>query len=84
MISYLTLTFASEGKKPSEIVDRLYNIGFRPTTGRYDFKYVWDGNANIKDVLWFADKIHATLQGTGALFKLETIRASSEEEDEEE
>ncbi len=78
MITYLTITFNSEGKKPSEIVDRLYNIGFRPTTGRYDFKYLWDENANMKDVLWFADKIHATLQGTNVYFKIETIRGSEE------
>ena len=79
MITYLTITFDSEGCKPSEVVDRLYNLGFKPTTGRYDFKYVWDGNTNIKDVLWFADKIHATLQGTSALFKIETIRAEDED-----
>ena len=79
MITYLTLTFDSEGKKPSDVVDRLYSLGFRPTTGRYDFKYVWDGSVNVKDVLWFADKVHATLKGTQALFKLETIRGDNDE-----
>lgn len=72
MITYMTVTFNSEGAKPSEVVDRLHAIGFRPMKGNYDFEYEWDKKANIKDAIWFADRIHATLKGMNVLFKLET------------
>ena len=72
MITYLTVTFNSEGSKPSEITDRLRILGFKPTTGAYDFMYEWDKKASVKDALWFADKVHATLKGCNCLFKMET------------
>ena len=39
----------------------------------YDFTYEWDKTASVKDAIWFADKIHAELQGTGVFFKVETV-----------
>lgn len=73
MITYLTVTFSSEGSKPSEIAERVAMLGFKPMTGVYDFKYEWDKKATVKDALWFADKIHVTLKGHNVLFKVETI-----------
>jgi len=73
MKTYLTITFNSEGSMPSAVVDRLAMLGFLPCQGSYDFEYEWDKNATIKDAVWFADKIHATLQGTNVFFKTETI-----------
>ncbi len=73
MKTYLTVTFNSEGAKPSEIVDRLCMIGFRPTQGTYDFIYEWPKKATVKDAIWFGDKIHSVLKGYNVLFKLETI-----------
>jgi hypothetical protein len=73
MITYLTVTFNSEGAKPSEVADRVNTLGFKPMTGVYDFKYEWDKKATVKDALWFADKVHATLKGYNVLFKVETI-----------
>ena len=73
MITYLTVTFNSEGAKPSEVADRVNTLGFKPMTGVYDFKYEWDKKASVKDALWFADKVHATLKGYNVLFKVETI-----------
>jgi len=72
MITYLTVTFHSEGAKPSMVVDRLHALGFKPTTGNYDFTYEWNKKATIKEAIWFADKIQATLKGMNVLFKLET------------
>ena len=48
-------------------------LGFRPTTGTYDFVYDWGKNATVQDAIWFADKIHATLEGMNVLFRMETI-----------
>ena len=73
MKTYLTVTFNSEGMKPSKVVDRLSTLGFAPTHGNYDFVYEWDKTASIKDAVWFADKIHTTLQGTGCFFKVESV-----------
>lgn len=72
MNTYLTVMFNSEGAKPSEVVDRLYALGFKPTTGNYDFIYEWDRKASIKEAIWFADKIQATLKGMNVIFKLES------------
>ncbi|MEM3342314.1 MAG: hypothetical protein QW728_06435 [Thermoplasmata archaeon] len=73
MKTYLTVTFNSEGAKPSEVSERLTMLGFKPCTGNYDFVYEWDKNATVQDALWFGDRIHAILKGNSVLFKLETI-----------
>ncbi len=72
MISYLTVTFNSEGSMPSEIVTRLQNIGFKPTKGNYDFIYEWDGGAKVEDAIWLADKVHQTLKGMNVQFQIDT------------
>jgi hypothetical protein len=71
--SYLTLTFNSEGIKPSEVVDRLHMLGFKATHGPYDFIYDWGKHATVKDAIWFSDRIHETLKGCQVLFHLETV-----------
>jgi hypothetical protein len=73
MKTYLTVTFTSEGAKPSEVTDRLCMLGFKPCQGTYDFVYEWDKKATVKDAIWFGDKVHEILKGFQVLFKLETI-----------
>ncbi len=73
MKSYLTVTFNSEGKKPSEVVERLNMLGFKPAHGAYDFIYEWGKSATVQDAIWFSDKIHETLNGCNVLFTLETV-----------
>ncbi len=51
MITYLTIQFDSEGRKPSDIVSALEDIGFRPATGFYDLQYDWKGDADVDDVV---------------------------------
>lgn len=72
LITYLTVTFTTEGAKPSEVATRLQSIGFKPTKGNYDFIYEWAKSAKVEDALWLADKIQATLRGMNVLFKIET------------
>jgi len=72
MISYLTVTFSTEGARPSEVANLLQDIGFRPTKGNYDFVYEWDKSARVEDALWLADKVQVALRGTHVLFKIET------------
>jgi len=74
MITYLTLTFSSEGAKPSKIISALGDIGFKPATGFYDFQYEWEDNASLEDVIVLADKVSSTLKGMNASFKMETTK----------
>jgi len=71
--TYLLVWFSSEGARPSEINRRLMSLGFEPMQGTYDFVYNWDSNFSIDKVLEFGDKVYLSLQGTGVMFKLETL-----------
>ncbi len=73
METYIQLTFSSEGARPSDIFDRLYMLGFKPTQGHQDLVYEWDRNATVQDAIWFADKVHAVLEGLNVHFELETV-----------
>lgn len=73
MITYLTITFNTEGALPSEIMDALHGLGFEPTTGSYDFIYRWGNKATVEDAIYLADKVHQTLRGKQVLFKLQTV-----------
>jgi len=72
MNTYIKLLFNSEGAKPSDVVDRLCMLGFRPTQGHYDLVYEWDRTATVQDAIWFGDKIHAVLQGLNVNYEIET------------
>lgn len=74
MKTYLTITFNSEGSSPSEIKTLLLNLGFKVAKGNYDFVYDWNKNdISLKELVWFADKIHAALKAHNTLFSIETI-----------
>jgi hypothetical protein len=73
MKSYVTLIFSSEGARPSEIKERLLQLGLKAVKGNYDFVYEWDREPDIDTLLWFADKIQSVLKGTGAMFSIETV-----------
>jgi hypothetical protein len=66
--------FNSEGALPSEIKDSLLNMGFKAAKGNYDFVYDWGKDiANVDELVFFADKIHATLKNCNVYFSIETI-----------
>lgn len=73
MLTYLTITFSSEGERPSKVIQTLRNLGFEATKGNYDSVYRWDDKATIEDALYLADKVQFTLKGMGVMFKLETV-----------
>jgi hypothetical protein len=73
MKTYLLVWFNSEGARPSEINRRLMSLGFEPMQGTYDFVYNWNSNFSIHKVLEFGDKVYLSLQGTGVMFKLESL-----------
>jgi hypothetical protein len=74
MKTYLTLIFNSEGSSPSEVKDQLLNLGFKAAKGNYDFVYDWEKKeVTVKDLVWFADKIHSALKNNNVLFTIESI-----------
>jgi len=73
MKTYLTITFNSEVSSPSEIKTQLMNLGFKAAKGSYDFVYDWKKKeVTIDELVWFADKIHASLKNNNILFQIET------------
>lgn len=73
MKTYLLVWFSSEGTRPSEVNQRLMSLGFEPVKGSYDFVYNWNSSVSVEKILEFGDKVYLSLQGTGAMFKLETL-----------
>jgi len=71
--TYLLVWFSSEGARPSEIDRRLTSLGFEPMQGSYDFIYNWNSTVSVEKILEFGDKVYLSLQGTGVMFKLETM-----------
>ena len=74
MRTYLTIMFNSEGIAPSEIKNQLMNMGFKATKGNYDFVYDWnDETTTVDELVWFADKVHASLKESNVYFTIETL-----------
>jgi hypothetical protein len=71
--TYLLVWFSSEGTHPSEVNRRLMSLGFEPMQGTYDYMYNWDNSVSIDKIFEFGDKVYLSLQGTGVMFKLETM-----------
>lgn len=73
MKTYLTIWFNSDGGRPSEITEKLKDLGFMPVKGNYDFEYEWDEEAQVDEILSIGDKIQKELKPYKVLFTLETI-----------
>lgn len=74
MKTYLHIMFNSEGASPSEVKTQLMNMGFKAARGNYDFEYDWGKeDANIEELIFFADKVHAALKRCNVSFTIETI-----------
>jgi len=71
--TYLTIWFNSEGASPSEVVERLRAMGFKPMRGYYDHVYDWKKEVTIEDILQLSDALHETLRGLKVIYKLETV-----------
>jgi hypothetical protein len=71
--TYLTIWFNSEGGSPSEVVERLRAMGFRPIKGYYDHVYDWKKKVTLEDIFQLSDALHQTLKGLRVMYKLETV-----------
>jgi len=74
MKTYLHIMFNSEGVAPSDIKNQLLNMGFKAKKGNYDFVFDWGTEkADINELIFFADKVHAALKNCKVFFNIETI-----------
>ena len=48
-ITYMEVSFNSEGVTPGDLTENLRRIGWKPIYGRYDFAYEWGTNWGNKD-----------------------------------
>lgn len=74
MKTYLVMYFGTTGSVPaSEIAKRLEALGFETRYGPYDFVYDWGERTPSKaEILGLGDKVVKALQGSGAVFNLDT------------
>jgi len=73
MRTYLTIWFYSEGASPTEVVDRILAMGFKPIRGHYDHLYDWGREPTLEEVLQLGNNLHETLRGLKVMYKLETV-----------
>lgn len=73
MRTYLTLWFNSDGASPTEVLEKLEEVGFDPLKGNYDMAYDWDEQPETDEVLHLANEVRKKLKGDKVLFKLETV-----------
>lgn len=73
MKTYLTVYVDSKGAKPSEVNAALAPLGFEPTKGPHDYVYHWKDAKELKELIWFADKVHEALSKVSVLYKMETV-----------
>ncbi len=70
--TYLILYFGTQEKKPTEIAKSLEELGFTTEFGSVDFIYSWGEKPTKEQVLELADKISKVLEGSGAVFNIDT------------
>ncbi|MFC2174715.1 hypothetical protein ACFLQ2_02485 [archaeon] len=73
MNTYLTLWYSSEGDSPVEVAKKLGSLGFVHQQGNYDFSYAWDANPEVDDLLRLGNTVQTKLNGSKAVFKMETV-----------
>ncbi|MFA5771508.1 MAG: hypothetical protein WC974_02105 [Thermoplasmata archaeon] len=73
MKTYITMTFNSEGSKPSQVAEILSGIGFKPLHGIYDFAYTWGNKREVSETLSFMDQVHEKLKGCNVQYQVTTI-----------
>jgi hypothetical protein len=76
-VTQVQVWFNSEGASPSEVIEKLTELGFTPVRGAYDFIYEHDSEEIGEDdistaILDIANAIHAALSGFKVFYTLDT------------
>lgn len=82
-ITYMEVSFSSEGVTPRELTEILRKIGWKPVYGRYDYAYDWGidwGNkdTNIQEFFTHINKTHESLKGSRVNYSLRTYMQGTE------
>ncbi len=80
----MTMYFNSDGKKPSEVVNKLEDLGFELNRGDYDFMYDWDDDTSLDHIVSIGDKIKELFKGDKILFQIKTTEGENDESEDEE
>jgi len=70
--TYLVMYFGTGNGSATEIAKKLELLGFNSSLGPVDFIHEWPNEPSKSEVLALADKVSATLKGTGSVFNLDT------------
>lgn len=82
-VSYLTVNLNSEGATPTEVTQKLKDMGWEAMYGPYDYKYTWDDTENnnydnIYEFLTKLENVHNTLKGLKVYYKVVTYESGKE------
>jgi hypothetical protein len=71
--TYLVMYFGTDEEiGPTEIAQKVEEVGFKTNFGSVDFIYEWKIKPTKEEVLSLGDKIAEALRGSGAVFNLDT------------
>ena len=73
MKTYITIWFNSEGAPPTEVMERIQAMGFKPTKGHYDHVYDWGRDPELEEIIQLANGLHEALKGLKVIYKVETV-----------
>jgi hypothetical protein len=71
--TYLTVKLGGQTVKPSDLVEKLVKLGFKPLKGGYDFVYDWNQNVSLDEVVLLGNSVQRVLKGGNVLFKMESL-----------
>lgn len=73
MITKIIMYHSSEGTGVKEVINRLSELGFTVSLGKYDYEYKWEKEATADDVLNLVDQVIETLRGCHVFFHFTTM-----------
>ena len=72
MITRIIMYHSSEGAGVTEVINRLSDLGFTISLGKYDYEYRWKENPNADDVIKLVDKVIEALKDCKVMFHFTT------------
>jgi hypothetical protein len=69
MKTYLKMIHASYGSSPTDIIEKMNELGWKPVMGKYDFMIEW---TDVKEFYDKIDELHKGLQGLKVQYMLTT------------
>jgi len=83
-VTRVSVWFYSEGASPSQVINSLLELGFRPVRGAYDFVYVHGPDMTSENlsgaIIEISNALHKALSGFKVLFNLDTRLSDSDDD----